>query len=129
MAGSSLRVAEYVEENTGISAYSYGWCGHIVHYNPEETTKAINAVLASREVPWVIPVLVAYDEMFQKNIIGRGIKAIENNEAKMVYRPIRSCPTATLPNGSSASATAPRRSEISSAILGRSNGEAAALLA
>lgn len=81
------RVAEYVEENTGISAYSYGWCGHIVHYNPEETTKAINAVLASREVALVIPVLVAYDEMFQKNIIGRGIKAIENNEAKILYRP------------------------------------------
>ncbi len=44
-------------------------------------------MLASREVALVIPVLVAYDEMFQKNIIGRGIKAVEDNEAKILYRP------------------------------------------
>ncbi|OQY84895.1 MAG: hypothetical protein B6D40_04560 [Anaerolineae bacterium UTCFX3] len=75
-------------ENEGlvlISEHSYGWCGHIVHYDHTETTKAINAVLEKKDAAIVIPVLVAYDEMFQKTIIGRGIAQVENNQEKVLY--------------------------------------------
>ncbi len=80
-------VAEYVKEKTGISAHSYGWCGHIAHYNPEETTKAINKVLETKEVALVVPVLVAHDEMFQIQIIGGGIQKVENHIEKVIYKP------------------------------------------
>lgn len=80
-------VAEYVKEKTGISAHSYGWCGHIAHYNPEETTKAINKVLETKEVAVVVPVLVAHDEMFQIQIIGGGIQKVENHTEKVIYKP------------------------------------------
>ncbi|MCC6485551.1 MAG: CbiX/SirB N-terminal domain-containing protein [Armatimonadetes bacterium] len=81
------KVAEHVKQAVGISEHSYGWCGHIAHYNPDETTKAINRVLDTKEIAIVIPVLVAYDQMFQKNIIGRGIANVENHEARVVYEP------------------------------------------
>ncbi len=80
------QVADHVSEHIGISEHSYGWCGHIVHYSSDETTKAINAVLAKKDVALVVPVLVAYDEMFQKNIIGRGIAQSEGNGARVLYQ-------------------------------------------
>lgn len=58
------KVAGFVRERTGITGYSYGWCGHIADYKPEETTAAINAVLKSSRTALVIPVLVAHNEMF-----------------------------------------------------------------
>lgn len=79
------KVAEHVKQNMGISEHRYGWCGHLVHYNPEETTQAINAVLEKKDSAIVIPVLVAYDEMFQKNIIGRGIEKVEGFKEKVLY--------------------------------------------
>ena len=81
------KVAEYVKKNTGISEHSYGWCGHIAHYNPEETTKAINKVLANKESAIVIPVLVAHDENFQIKIIGKGIENVERNRERVMYKP------------------------------------------
>lgn len=80
-------VAEYVKKDTGIDAHSYGWCGHIARYNPEETTKAINKVLETKENAIVIPVLVAHDENFQIRIIGQGIDAVENNKTRVIYKP------------------------------------------
>ena len=81
------KVAEFVRERTGISGYSYGWCGHIANYKPEETTAAINAVLKSSRKALVIPVLVAHDEMFQIKIIGDGITKVPDNRERVVYRP------------------------------------------
>lgn len=80
-------VAGYVKEKIGISNHSYGWCGHIVHYNSDETTKAINAVLKDKEKAIVIPVLVAHDENFQIKIIGGGIEKVENYKEKVMYKP------------------------------------------
>ncbi|KAA0211831.1 MAG: hypothetical protein OZ913_03810 [Ignavibacteriaceae bacterium] len=81
------KVAEHVKQSIGISEHSYGWCGHIVHYNSDETTKAINKVLEKKDTAIVIPVLVAYDEMFQKHVIGRGINKVENHQEKVLYNP------------------------------------------
>lgn len=79
-------VAQHVKQNTGISEHRYGWCGHLVHYNPDETTRTVSAVLEKKDTALVIPVLVAYDEMFQKNIIGRGIEKVEGFRTRVLYK-------------------------------------------
>jgi hypothetical protein len=81
------QVGVFVEKNTGIEAHSYGWCGHVAHYNPDSTTVAINRVLATKKKAIVIPVLVAHDEMFQVQIIGDGIAQIDNHESVVAYKP------------------------------------------
>ncbi|MBV6394595.1 MAG: hypothetical protein HFACDABA_00161 [Anaerolineales bacterium] len=79
-------VAEYVKQNLGIREHRYGWCGHLVHYSPEETTKTVNAALETKDTVIVVPVLVAYDEMFQTNIIGRGIEKVEGFKERVFYQ-------------------------------------------
>lgn len=81
------KVAEDVKQEVGIAEHSYGWCGHIVHYNPEKTTEAINAVLKKKSKAVVIPVLVAHDENFQIKIIGGGIEKVKDNKEKVSYKP------------------------------------------
>lgn len=81
------KVAEFVKQHKGITEHTYGWCGHIARYNPEETTKTINNVLKKKEVALVIPVLVAHDENFQIKIIGGGIEKVKNNSEKVLYKP------------------------------------------
>lgn len=81
------KVAGHVRKQTGISGYSYGWCGHIANYKPEETTAAINAVLKTSRTALVIPVLVAHDELFQVKIIGDGIAQVPDYKTRVVYRP------------------------------------------
>lgn len=79
-------IAEYVKQETGIETYSYGWCGHLVHYNPDSTTAAIERVLKKKPKAVVVPVLLAHDEMFQVKIIGDGIHRIKNHEKRIAYR-------------------------------------------
>lgn len=79
------KVGDYVQQNSGISAYSYGWCGHVAHYNPDSTTVAIKRALKKRDNAVVIPVLVAHDEMFQVKIIGGGIAKIPGSKEKVRY--------------------------------------------
>lgn len=81
------KVGEYVNEKSGISALSYGWCGHLVHYNPDSTTVAIENVLKQKEKAIVVPVLVAHDEMFQIKIIGDGIAKVKNSKDRVSYKP------------------------------------------
>ncbi|MBL7890441.1 MAG: cobalamin biosynthesis protein CbiX [Bacteroidia bacterium] len=81
------KVAESVKQEVGISEHSYGWCGHIVHYDSEKTTEAINTILKKKNKAIVIPVLVAHDENFQIKIIGGGIEKVKDNKNKVVYKP------------------------------------------
>lgn len=92
------KVAGYVKQQKGITEHTYGWCGHIAHYNPAETTKAINNVLKKKEVAVVIPVLVAHDEMFQIKIIGGGIEKVKGNKEKVLYKPDAILPDANIEN-------------------------------
>lgn len=89
-------VAEYVKQEVGITEHTYGWCGHIAHYNPEKTTEAINNVLKKKETAVVIPVLVAHDENFQIKIIGGGIEKVANNKEKVIYKPDAILPDANV---------------------------------
>jgi len=81
------RVGEYVGRHTGATDFSFGWCGHIAHYNPDSTTAAIQQVLGKKEQAVVIPVLVAVDEMFQVKIIGDGIAKAANGKDRISYKP------------------------------------------
>ena len=78
-------VGEYIKQKAGISFYSFGWCGHVAHYNPDSTTVAINRVLAYKEKALVVPVLVAHDEMFQVKIIGDGIANTGKRKNDVAY--------------------------------------------
>ena len=80
-------VGEYVKEHTSLTEYSYGWCGHIAHYSPDSTTLAVNKVLQKKKSAVVIPVLVAFDEMFQVKIIAGGIDKINQSKEKVLYKP------------------------------------------
>ncbi|HVU27187.1 MAG TPA: CbiX/SirB N-terminal domain-containing protein [Verrucomicrobiae bacterium] len=80
-------VGVYVKENTGIDTYDYGWCGHIVHYDPKKTTEAVEKILQTKAKALVIPVLVAKDEEFQIKIIGGGIGQMANNATRVIYKP------------------------------------------
>jgi hypothetical protein len=92
------KVSGYVKENTGITDYSYGWCGHVAHYNPDSTAVAIKRVLKTKEKAVVVPVLVAHDEMFQVKIIGDGIAKIDNSKEKVSYKPDAILPDANVEN-------------------------------
>jgi hypothetical protein len=81
------KVAKHVNNEMGITEYSYGWCGHIAHYDPAKTTAAINTVLQKKKSAVVIPVLVAHDEEFQINIIGSGIEKVKNSKEIVKYVP------------------------------------------
>lgn len=78
-------VGKHVQENAGIDQFSYGWCGHVAHYNPDSTTVAIKRVLSKKEKAVVVPVLVAHDEMFQVKIIGDGIANLGTEKSNVAY--------------------------------------------
>lgn len=79
------KVGDYVQQQTGIPHYSYGWCGHVAHYSADSTTAAIKRALHPGNKAIVIPVLVAKDEMFQVKIIGDGIAKIPDAKTRVVY--------------------------------------------
>jgi hypothetical protein len=80
-------VGAFVTEQVGIDTCGYGWCGHVVHYDPKKTTEAVEKVLRTKARALVIPVLVAKDETFQIKIIGGGIAQVANNSTRVVYKP------------------------------------------
>ena len=80
-------VGDYVKQHTSVMDYSFGWCGHIAHYNPDSTTIAVNQVLQHKKSAVVIPVLVAFDEMFQGRIIKEGVEKIAHSKEKVLYKP------------------------------------------
>ncbi len=80
-------VGAHVKQNTGIATHAYGWCGHVVHYDPKKTTEAVEKILTTKSKAIVIPVLVAHDENFQIKIIGGGIAKVPDYQTRVVYRP------------------------------------------
>jgi hypothetical protein len=75
-----------IEAEVGINKFEYTWCGHIVHYDTKPTTTAIENILKEKDNCIVMPVLVAFDEMFQGDVIGGGIDNVKNKE-KVIYKP------------------------------------------
>ena len=88
------KTASYVMAETRMGAFSYGWAGHVAHYDPAHTTRAVEQVLRKRERAVVVPVFVAFDEMFQIQIIGKGIADVPGHRERVAYTP-----DAILPDG------------------------------
>ncbi|MCZ7600397.1 MAG: cobalamin biosynthesis protein CbiX, partial [Gammaproteobacteria bacterium] len=68
---------KHLKDNAGIDTINYAWSGHLVNYSIDPTRKAVNQILAEKKKDIVISVYVAYDYMFQKDIIGEAIRKSE----------------------------------------------------
>lgn len=79
-------VRAFAEDELGFLASAHAWCGHIVGYRRQPTIEAIEAVLSRAERALVVPLLVAYDPMFQERIIGRAVARCPSPE-RVLYRP------------------------------------------
>jgi len=79
-------IGKYLKAHSNITSIAYAWCGHVVDFSPDPTTKAIEKVLEIEDKVIVIPVLVAVDQMLQKNIIRRGVRKVKNR-TRVLYKP------------------------------------------
>lgn len=70
----------------GIDTVAYAWCGHLVDYAPEPTLRAIEQVFELEPKVAVLPLLVAYDPMFQDDVIGAAVKQSPRTD-DILYRP------------------------------------------
>jgi sirohydrochlorin ferrochelatase len=89
-------VARHAMAETGMGAFAYGWAGHVAHYDPAHTTRAVEQVLAKKERAVVVPVFVAFDEMFQVQIIGKGIANVPRHRERVAYAPDAILPDPTV---------------------------------
>jgi len=60
----------HLKEQLDIDVVNSAWSGHLVNYSIEPTKKAINQILEEKDKNVLISVYVAYDYMFQRDIIG-----------------------------------------------------------
>lgn len=74
-----------VETGLGIDHTAHAWCGHLVNYSREPTIDEIESLLQRVDRVVVIPVLVAYDPMFQDKVIGRAVERCGASE-RVLYR-------------------------------------------
>lgn len=79
----------------GIDVIDYAWCGHLVGYSQEPTVDAIKRVLSKKDRALVLPVLVAYDEYFQTEIIGGAVDKM-NKKGNVAYKPDAILPDANV---------------------------------
>jgi hypothetical protein len=70
-------IGKHLKDNLGIDTINYAWSGHLVNYSIDPTRKAVNQILAKKQKDIVISVYVAYDYMFQKDIIGEACRKSE----------------------------------------------------
>lgn len=76
-------IGKYLKIKTGHESIAYAWCGHLVGYSTEPTLKGIEKLHELEDNVIVIPVLVANDPYFQKDIIQ---KACDMAEGKVLYK-------------------------------------------
>jgi hypothetical protein len=79
------KLAEEVAERTGTGPVFFTWCGHIVKYDPDPTSQAIQTILDERQRALVIPALVARDEVFQEGVIREAVTRV-GHPGRIVYR-------------------------------------------
>ncbi len=62
-------IGKYLKVKTGHESIAYSWCGHLVGYSIDPTVKGIEQLQELEDNVIVIPILVANDPYFQKDII------------------------------------------------------------
>jgi sirohydrochlorin ferrochelatase len=65
------KIDRYAEAELGVAGSTHAWCGHLVEYSRQPTIDAIEAQLEKYDRVALIPIFVAYDEMFHQKIMGR----------------------------------------------------------
>jgi len=76
-------IGKYLKIKTGHESIAYAWCGHLVGYSTEPTLQGIEKLHELEDNVIVIPVLIANDPYFQKDIIQ---KACDMAEGKVLYK-------------------------------------------
>lgn len=71
-------MGKYLKVKTGHESIAYSWCGHLVRYSTEPTIKGIARLFELEDRVIVIPVLVANDPYFQRDIIQKAVDESEN---------------------------------------------------
>lgn len=72
-------IGKFLKVKTGHKSIAYSWCGHLVSYSTEPTTKGIEELLKLEDNVIVIPVLVSNDSYFQKDIIQKAVDMVSGN--------------------------------------------------
>ncbi|MEQ1802880.1 MAG: CbiX/SirB N-terminal domain-containing protein [Gammaproteobacteria bacterium] len=91
-------LGKHLKANAGIDTINYAWSGHLVNYSIDPTRKAVNQVLATKEKDIVISVYVAYDHMFQKDVIGEGVRKSDRPQDVLYNEPEAILPDENLNN-------------------------------
>lgn len=77
-------IDRYAERELGIDRSIHAWCGHLVEYSRQPTLDAIEAQLEQYDRVIVVPIFVAFDEMFHEKIIGRAAERCSAPE-RVIY--------------------------------------------
>jgi sirohydrochlorin ferrochelatase len=77
-------IDRYAEDQLGVDSSVHAWCGHLVEYSRQPTIDAIEAQLEQHDRVIVVPIFVAYDEMFHEKIIGRAAERCSAPE-RVIY--------------------------------------------
>lgn len=72
-------IGKYLKIKTGHESIAYSWCGHLVGYSTEPTVKGIEKLMELEDNVIVIPILVANDPYFQKEIIQKACDMVKGN--------------------------------------------------
>jgi len=72
-------IGKFLKIKTGHESIAYSWCGHLVGYSTEPTKKGIEELLKLEDNVIVIPILVANDPYFQKDIIQKAVDLVSGN--------------------------------------------------
>ena len=77
-------MGKYLKIKTGHKSIAYAWCGHLVGYSTQPTMDGISKLFELEDNVIVIPILVANDPYFQKDIIQKAVDQVENS-SKVKY--------------------------------------------
>ncbi|MCO5315675.1 MAG: hypothetical protein M9938_05900 [Solirubrobacterales bacterium] len=80
------QIRSHAEQELGITETAHAWCGHLVSYSRQPTMDAIESVLEKTDRVILLPILIAYDQMFQEKIIGRAATRCAEPD-RVLYRP------------------------------------------
>lgn len=71
-------IGKYLKVKTGHESIAYSWCGHLVRYSTQPTKDGIAKLQELEDNVIVIPVLVANDAYFQRDIIQVAVDESDN---------------------------------------------------
>ena len=77
-------IGKYLKIKTGHESIAYAWCGHLVGYSTQPTKDGITQLLELEDHVVVVPLLVANDPYFQKDIIQKAVDEVSTDNVSYV---------------------------------------------